>query len=103
MAVAIQYDGNFHPGLAERPYAPEHPGETANLPTANGLHHIASTQSGTLRRPPIRKPDHNDPVFDLGGVESDPGARRPIGPAIPQQVIKDRLYKIHRHHHIEMA
>src|SRR5713101_3711994 len=91
MAVTIQDDGNFHPGLAERPYAPEHPGETANLPTADGPHHVAGAQSGTLRRTPICKPDHNDPVLDLGRVESEPRAGRPVGPAMPQQVVEDRF------------
>src|SRR5215471_15375461 len=91
IAVAIQPDGNFHSGLAERPNAPEHSGETANLPAANGPHHVAGAQSGALRRTAIRKPDHNDAVLDLGRIEPEPRAGRSIGPAIPQQVVEDRL------------
>src|SRR5215470_9659063 len=89
LAITIQHDGYLRPGLAERPYAPEHRGETANLAAANGLHHIAGTQSGALRRPPICKPDHNDPVLDLGRIESEPRTGRSVGPAIPQHVVED--------------
>src|SRR6266849_4982312 len=91
LAIAIQRDGNFYPSLAERPYAPEHPGETANLATADGPHDVAGAQSGALGRTPIGKPDHNDPVLDLGRIESEPWAGRSVGPAIPQQVVEDRF------------
>src|SRR5262252_1206269 len=91
VTVAIEPDGNFNSGTAERPDLAKHAGETANILARDGLNHIASPQSGPLRRPAVRKPDNHHSIVDLGRIEPEPGARRPVGPAMAQQVIQDWL------------
>ena len=45
----------------------------------------------------------DDAVVDLGRIEAEPGPRRPVGPAVAQEVVEDRLEQIDRDDHVEVA
>src|SRR3984893_11937995 len=101
--VAIVFDRNLDSGLAEGPDAAEHAGEAAYVFASDAQYHIAGAQPGTLGRTAISEADHHDAVVDFGSIEAEPRAGRTIGPAVPQQVVEDRLEEIDRHDHVEMA
>src|SRR5260221_2577895 len=99
MPVAIQLNGNFDSGPAERPDLAEHAGETADVLAPDGPYDIAGAQSGTLCGAAVGEPDDHDPIVDLGRIEAEPGARRPVGPAAAQRINDDRLEVPRPPHH----
>ena len=80
-AVALDPQRDFGTGVALRPDAAEQAGEIVRRFAGDRLHHVAGLQAGALGRAAIGDADDDDPVVDLGGVESEPRPGRPVVPS----------------------
>src|SRR5215472_3212856 len=89
--VARERKRHFDAGGAERPDLAVELRERGDLPIADGQDHITLADAHRVRGPLRRKTDHHDPAFGLGGIDAEPGPRRPRHAAIGEEVLQDRL------------
>jgi hypothetical protein len=75
---------------------------TPAWPSAHPQHNVARAQICPLRGPAIGKPQNGDVAADLGGIDTKPGAWRPVGAPDREQVAKDGLQQIDRHDHVDV-
>src|SRR4029077_16548756 len=77
-AVAIDQQWHIDAGIAERPDLAERSCKLAHLAARARENDAAVADAARLRGPARRETDHHDLVLDLGRVEPEPGARRPV-------------------------
>ena len=94
-AIALDPQRDSAPALPQRPDAAEQAGEIARHLPGDGLHHVTDLQARALGRAAIGDADDDDPVLDLGSVESEPWPR---GCAAASRMTPCRFARIERLH-----